>query len=114
MKDIQIREIERTAKLLHGMGCQFKIITPDGEQYGELPIAPQEKSNRCLYGAMAAFYKEKLNLLAEVGDVQEVPIGAFSVAKLQASMHTFLTKQWGKGNVVTHRNGSVIEVMRAA
>lgn len=114
MKDIQIREIERTAKLLHGMGCQFKIITPDGAEYGELLAVQKKRANRFKPGELSSVYAAQIDLSFPVGEVQQVHIGAFPVRNMHSCICAYLTQKWGSNTYTTHANGDVIEIMRTA
>lgn len=116
MKEIQLRELARCVKLLEGMGCQFKIITPEGEGYGTLEVAPAKKRGalKYKYGELAAFYRKQLNYDLPVGEVQVIECGEYDPATLRGSLCSELGKNWGKDNYTTALAGKTVEVLRTA
>lgn len=118
MKEIQLREIARCVKLLEGMGCQFKIITPEGEEYGTLEVAPTKTKSRgplkYKYGELATFYRKQLNYDLPVGEVQVIDCGEYDPATLRGSLCSELGKNWGKDNYTTALVGKTVEVLRTA
>ena len=119
MKDIQKRELTRAIDLIKALGCTYKVITPDGEAFGELEVVTKKpKAERAPrkdpYGAVVAYSREKLDMNAAVGVVQEVPCGAFDAESLRSSLCNVLTKAWGKDTYTTAAHHNKVEVMRIA
>jgi hypothetical protein len=118
MKDIQLKELQRAIKFIDALGCSFKIITPDGEEFGVLEVKATKDRKRAplryAYGEIAKFYKPQLNLAAEIGDVQEVAIGKFSCEDIRSGVCSVLSKEWGKDTYTTNMTGVSVEVLRIA
>jgi len=119
MKDIQKRELIRSVKLIQSLGCSFRIISPDGDSFGDLQvIEPKFKKPRgprkYQYGALTKQAKDNLDLNADVGIVQEVFCGSFDLETLRSAVCNLLTKAWGKDTYVTVNRGDRIEVMRTS
>lgn len=118
MKPIQQRELERAVKFIDALGCTYKIITPDGAEFGTLEVKPAKERTRAPlrypYGELARFYKPQLNLNAEVGDVQEIQVGKYLPADIRAGVSSILSKEWGPETYTTSIGDGVVEVLRIA
>ena len=119
MKDIQKRELLRSIRLIQSLGCSYRIISPDGDSFGDLQIAEPKapRTRRPLkydYGVLTKYIKENLNFNAEVGTVQEIACGDFSPVSLRSCACSILTKLWGKDTYVTVIHEDRFEVMRTA
>ena len=117
MKDIQKRELIRSVKLIQSLGCSYRIISPDGESFGELQVVePKVKKPRNTpkypYGAMTEHVRKHINLDVAVGEVQELPCGDFELELLRASACVIFTRTWGRDSYVTAGRVDRIEVMR--
>lgn len=119
MKDIQKRELNRALDLIKALGCTYKVITPDGESFGELQVATRSKKRvrairKYPYGAVVAYSRAKLDMNVAVGVVQEVPCGEFDAESLRSSVCNILTKTWGKDTYTTAAHHNKVEVMRTS
>lgn len=119
MKDIQKREFNRAIDLIKALGCTYKVITPDGEEFGELEVAePKTRKTRAPlkypYGAMTTHIRKFLDMDAAIGTVQEIPCGAFDAEALRATLCPILTRAWGPKTYTTAAHPDRIELMRTA
>jgi hypothetical protein len=119
MKDIQKRELVRSIELIKALGCTYKIITPEGESFGELEVVEPRtrKVRRALqhpYGTITAHIKKFLDMNAEVGSVQEIPCGEFDPESVRATACPILTRVWGVKTYTTAAHPDRVEVMRIA
>lgn len=119
MKEIQQKELQRAIKFIQAIGCEYAIITPDGETYssGLEVIEPRERQRaplRYAYGEIAKFYKPQINLSAEVGEVQEIAFGRFSAADIRGGICSYLSKEWGNDSYTTNVTEHCVEVLRIA
>lgn len=118
MKEIQLKELMRMIKFIEGTGCQYKIITPDGQEFGGLNTKPQPKRAPLErpYGELISFYKPQINLDAPVGSVQEVSFGEYVPTKIQSGICSYLSREWGKDTYTTFINPktSLIEILRVS
>jgi hypothetical protein len=118
MKDIQLKELQRAIKFIDALGCAFKIITADGQEFGALEVkAVKDRKRgplRYPYGEIAKFYKPQLNLAAEIGDVQEIAVGKFSPEDIRSGVCSLLSKEWGKDSYTTSMTDVSVEVLRVA
>lgn len=118
MKDIQIKELQRAIKFIDALGCNYKIITPQGEEFGTLETKPAKDRKRAPlrypYGEIAKFYRPQLNLQAEIGDVQEIALGKFTGEEIRRGVCSLLSKEWGVDTYTTNISDSAVEVLRIA
>ena len=117
MKDIQKRELIRSIKLIQSLGCSYRIITPDGDSFGELQIVEPKvrKSRRTRkypYGVLSEHVKKHVNLDIAIGEVQEIPCEDFDLEMLRASACAIFTWTWGTDTYTTAGRGDRIEVLR--
>lgn len=116
MKEIQVRELQRAIKFIDALGCTYKIISPEGEEFGTLEVKPQSKKRplRYPYGELVNFYRPQVRLDAAIGDVQEVAFGKYAPDDIRSGVCSLLSKEWGNGTYTTSITNTSIEVMRTA
>jgi hypothetical protein len=118
MKDIQRRELIRAIDLIKALGCAYKVITPDGEEFGDLqvidPSGTKRGPRKYPYGVVVSHVRKYLDMDAAIGVVQEVPCGEFDVEALRASVCNLLTRVWGTDTYTTATQSGKVEVMRTA
>ncbi len=116
MQDLQVRELQRAVKFMAAIGCSFKVIAPNGEEFGELEVvaARQRAGLRYKRGAIRSHYKAQLSLDAGIGEVQVVDCGEFDLETIRGGISSMLTREWGKGTYTTSSSGTQVHVMRTA
>jgi len=121
MKDIQKRELIRAIDLIKALGCTYKIIAPDGQEYGDLKVlvpktgkAGKRAPRKHPYGAVIAHVRQHLDMDAEVGIVQEVACGSLDPETVRSSICAVLTAAWGKDTYTTATQPGTVEVMRTS
>jgi hypothetical protein len=115
MHDIQVRELHRSVNLLKSFGCSFKIIAPNGEEFGELEVATAKPKASLKYGKkglVRAHYKPQIDLNAAVGAVQVIDCGEFEAEDIRSGMCSMLTDAWGKGTYTTCVVDNTVQLMR--
>lgn len=107
--------------MLKGANCKYAIITADSRKFieGLEVIEPSNKtrtrsSSKYAHGALSAHYRKVIDLNAEVGTTQYLPLNGFDMPTLRGSMSAWLTTQWGKDSYITNFHNDLIEVMRIA
>ena len=118
MEDIQKRELIRSIKLIQSLGCSFRILSPDGESFGDLQIVEPKTRRRSPskypHGSLTKQVKDHLDLNAEIGVVQKIPPGDFDLEMLRSVACSILTAAWGRDSYVTMARGDYFDVMRTA
>ena len=119
MKEIQKRELLRCVGLIKGLGCSFKIITPEGEEFGELEIKTSGAGvtrgpRKYPYGTLTAHARGSVDLTAPVGSVQVIPCDQFDTESVRSAVCTLLTNKWGPKTYVTSGHADHIDVLRTA
>lgn len=116
----RIPEIVKTTavnamKKLTLTGCKFKVISPWGEQYGDLEVIPPKKRtinpNR-EYGAIAKHYDQYLNLDAKEGEVTVIPCATFTPQEIRSGICSRLSREWGKQTYQTMIVGNTVQIIR--
>ena len=118
MHAIQKRELVRAIDLIKALGCTYKVITPDGEAFGELQVAAPKTVKRAArkhpYGVVVAHVRKHLDMTAQIGVVQVIECGDLDNETVRSSICTVLTAAWGKDTYTTATQPGKVEVMRIA
>jgi hypothetical protein len=95
---------------LNAIGARYKIITEDGAEFGDLPIAPPQRV-RIKY---VDIYKETLNKI-NVGEVARFDATGVSADGLRVAAHAYMCTKYKKGSAVSAVvNGNAVEILRVA
>lgn len=114
---VQQLAIERAVNMLKGAGAQFKIITSDGQEYGELHVAEPVQRKRKVYtrpqGEMRDHYLPHVIGMVP-GGYAEVPAGPYSLEDVRGPLTAWIHAKWGPGSAITsvNREKNVVEVIR--
>ena len=120
MLDIQKIAIAKLIKALDGAEASYKIILPDGTEYGTLETKPvkvkKPKGTRASpypRGELKAYVEPFLADIA-VGGVAVIPYDKYPGPLLAARCYSAGFDAWGKGNCMGTRNDKTqtVEVMR--
>lgn len=117
MKELQQKELLKIIKFVDAIGCKYKIITDDGQEFGTLNVTEKKELKRNLkrpYGELSNYYKPKLNLGIAVGEVQEISSGDIPTEDLRSAICSHLGKEWGKGSYATCIKNGKVEILRTA
>mgnify|MGYP006302911423 CR=1 FL=1 len=107
-------------RLLRSVKAEFKIIMPDGTEYGELVIASKDSDGelrskkrmfRMPVGKMRDHYKPYIENLKS-GDVAQIPFDHFERHQLRQAVSAWACSNWGSGNVRTCITDEHVEVLR--
>ena len=120
MLDIQKTAIAKLINALNGAGADYKIILPDGTEYGTLETKPvkvkKPKGTRASPYPRGELHNYVQPFLADipVGGVAVIPYDKYPGPLLAARCHSAGFDSWGKGNVMGSRNDKtkVVEIMR--
>jgi hypothetical protein len=115
VKEIQQREFNRAIAVLEALGCEYKIITKTGSEFGGLEVAVEKRkraSSRHPYGTLINYNRSLLNFDLQPGDVQSIPVSDFDAESVRSSICSILTAAWGMGAYTTSVSGDHVDVMR--
>lgn len=118
MMEIQKRAALRAIQLLAAAGCKYKVICPDGDEFGELEVVqPKQrlrKRNPDLpYGTLSAHVRVYLEKLPP-NEAVVIPVGTFDPESLRSTATAWMTTNWGKGAYMTSvsEDRTKLEVLR--
>ena len=103
LSQVQQQALKRAMVLLDSVKCKYAITDPAGTKYGTLEIKePQKriKNSQYTHGERTTYMKQYLKNL-NVGDVVEVPRGAYELDMLQSIGHSVAQKMWGMSSATT-------------
>ena len=117
MLDIQRKELARCIKFIEGVGCKFKIITSDGDEFGTLEVVrPKPPAGRgprnYPYGSISKWFRPQLNFNLAVGEVCVVDSGEFEPDVVRSGVCSELSAKWGKDTYTTAIVGNTVEILR--
>lgn len=110
---IKDKALIHALKTLDALQCRYKVITPEGDEHGELQIAHENKRRNSLYpqGARSSYLRPIMEPL-KVGDAIVIPAGEFEASILQHSVCAIAHKLWGASSYRTTLNDQSIELFR--
>lgn len=117
MSQVSEMAITRALALLKSANVQFKIITPEGVEYGELEVVqPKERKRQkglYEYGELNQYFMPFVEKM-KPGEQVNVPFDKYECERLRGALSAWLVKHWGKGNSITavNRESKVVEVLR--
>jgi hypothetical protein len=119
MLEIQLNVLREYASAMKNMGCNFKIIAPNGDEFGDLDVNASKKKDapkaklRYPKGTIRNYYKPLLDLDAKPGTAQEIPPGEFSTPDIAQGVSALLCAEWGKGTYkITSMPSGVVQIYR--
>ena len=104
---LQTRTVHQLISTLSGMGAKYKIIMPDGTEYGELEIKLPEnkKTKNIVYtrGTTRAYYEPFLSKL-HAGEETSVPFADWDPKILKSNIHSWCFDNWGSRNYMIEKD----------
>jgi hypothetical protein len=121
MKEVQQQALEKALRILDALqgSVKYKVITEQGDEYGELEVMPPKKKNRLPrvhYAAYTELYKNKMQV-AQVGDVLQFSHSDIAAAggtpeSMRSTITAYACGVWGKGNYTSTVTNDNVEIMR--
>jgi len=113
--EVVTKTIQKALALLKASGCQYKVITIDGEEHGDLEVI--RKKSKCIrdgrkYGELSAHITPFIRSSSKIGDVLEIPCGTYKAEHIRSALCAILTKRWGTGSYTTAIANNKVQVMR--
>lgn len=108
--ELKNRVLVDALKRIDSLGVQYKIIAPDGKEYGTLVAVvptPEKVRKRAphkyAHNALRDYVLGYITSMAP-GDEVFIPVGDFDVKSVQSSVSSRAGQLWGFGNYVTSRD----------
>lgn len=117
MTEVQVIALNKAIKLLVASGCQYAIVTEQGETISNgLEVAVKQHRQRAPrkypYGELTSYYRPLINFNADIGSVQVVPCGKYSSEDIRGGVSSTLSREWGKETYITNTTDAGIEILR--
>lgn len=114
---IVTKTIARAIDMLTASGAKFKVISPNGEEFGELEVAAEKKKTfRFAHGELANFYKPLLENLkvGEVATFKNPDPSKYDIEDFRSSACSWISKEWGNGahTSTIDRTFDTLEILR--
>jgi hypothetical protein len=118
--EIITKTIARAVAMLTASGAKFKVISPNGEEFGELVLAAPEpdkkRKNKYKFGTLHSIYIPHLQNL-NPNEVATIPVDTLSGITLEdvrGAACAWATTHWGRGAYTTNldRTFNNVEVLR--
>ena len=120
MLDIQKTTIQKLVNVLVAVKADFKIMLPDGTEYGELVTqtkrkAKDDRHRGYIYkrGETKAYYEPLVRDLG-VGDAVLVPFDRFDPVILTGNVGSYAGDVWGAGNYSVNKGPLGVSLVRYA
>jgi hypothetical protein len=97
MKDLKTIAVERLARQLQNLSCEFMIVPEEGDKIvnGKFTHYPKLR-----YGAMTGYVKEFIDPLRP-GQSVEIPLREFAPQSVQSTATAYCSKTYGRGSHVS-------------
>jgi hypothetical protein len=117
MTGIKSSAVSRAVALLNAAGAKFKVITAEGEEFGELIVALPKvrtvtRNTQFEHGERTAYIRAHLEGL-KVGDTTIVPWGPYGDG-LGNCVPPTAQALWGKRSYITETVDGGTEILRVA
>jgi len=118
MLTIQQIAFDRAINTLTGLKAKYKIILPDGTEYGDLQVLPPAKlrTRAASLHPVGSLTKHFIPYLKDMppGGAAKVPFAEFKPENLRGSMAAWCNKHWGTGASITtiDHTGKFVEIVR--
>jgi hypothetical protein len=109
--------LERALKMLKACGAEYKVVLPNGTQYGELTQDNTSGHHRRTrgdrpYGALSSHIKPYILQDTQPGDVITIPTDGFTPTHVRGAVTAYLSSRWGAGSYTTAITDKAVEVLR--
>lgn len=104
----------RAINILNATKCQFKVIAPDGSQYGDLQVVQKKKIKRRSPGFIKHYFNVYNMKVGEVASFKPDGDVIPDMYELKKVLGKHLYNLFGKGSTVYNEVDGTLEVMRVA
>lgn len=115
---IVTKTIDRAIEMLKASGAKFKVISPNGDEFGELEVAQhveKKKTFKFKHGFLLSIYLPHVENLKE-GEVAQIPVReeGVDVEDVRGAACAWMNTHWGNGSYTTgiDRTFNTVEVLR--
>jgi hypothetical protein len=98
MEHMQQVAFKRALNALNALKCQFAIITPEGEKFGELEVTKPTVKRRYKKGELKNYVQQFLTPV-KVGENFTVPCADYEMDAIATSVSRWFYKNYGAGSL---------------
>lgn len=111
------KTIAKAVELLKASGAKFKVISPNGEEFGELEVvAAKQKTFRFAHGELCNIYRAQLEGLSvgEIATIKNPDTTKYDLEDIRSSACSWISKHWGTDahTSTIDRTFDAIEILR--
>lgn len=118
MLAVQEKKLKEAIHVLNLVGARYKVITPDGTEYGDLEVkAPRKETTkggfpRYRHGETREFFKGELSGM-KAGDAKVIPCGNYDPRVISRDISSYCCQMVGRESVtvLTDRDNNLVEVL---
>ena len=106
--------IMKAIAMLKAVGCQFKVVDPEGSEYGELSIKKlPRRVNPFPKGAVQNHVHPRIESMKPCDTVM-IPFSQFGGKVIARSVSAYARKNWGENSYTAHRDpkAATVEILR--
>lgn len=104
MNQVEKDVLNKISNVLQSLNIKFAIIDSDGNTHGDLNVVKDKKvkRRRSIYplGELRAHIMPHLSSLM-INTTKNIPAGKYDAENVRASVSSYATQLWGKGNYRT-------------
>ena len=111
------KAIEDAIRFLNVTKCQYKVISPTGEEFGALEVVTKKKKHQATdraYGELRAHYDKHIDYTAAPGDCVRIPLGRYQAKDIRSGVCAKLSSVWGKKSYKTVITDDEVQILRTA
>lgn len=111
---IKEKTLQQAIKLLDALGCNYKVISSDGAEFGSLEVVKQQARNVRHRVFANTGYIDKVKVMS-VGEVLTLnPPDGSTAEEMRSAVCGTAHRLLGSGNYVTSIENNHVEILRTA
>lgn len=118
MLAVQEKKLNEALSVLKLVGAQYKVITPDGDEYGDLEVKALRKETtkaglpRYKFGETREFFRPHISVM-KAGDAKVIDCKQYDPRVIARDISSYCCQAFGTGSVstLTVREDNSVEIL---
>ena len=113
MEPILKRELDKAIRVLDLIKCEYAIIDPDGQKYGNLEVAEKKKGKSRLKfprGVIKEHIEPFIKDLA-LGEFATVPVDKYGAERVQSAILNYMRGRRGENSATTSKSKDELTIL---